>query len=136
MTEIKSAEIKSKEEYGEGYYKDRLRKMTKGYVHPYHTDDAPLYYSTYRYMRMLLDAVGPEQVSPHYETLARSRRGVLFLWAYTSVIVNISLLGGYAQNEWLREMVFHQEFLICMTLANTETRHFAWLPGPKFTIFY
>lgn len=136
MTECKRAEIKNKEEYGEGYYQDRLRKVSKGYVHPYHTNDAPLYYSHYKFMRMLFDAVGPEQVSPHYETLSRSRRGVFFIWGYTSVIVNISALGGWWANDWIREMIFHQEFLISLTLANTETRHFAWLPGPKFTIFY
>jgi len=105
-------------------------------VHPYHTEDSPLYYSTYKYMRMLFDAVGPEQVSPHYESLSRSRRGVIFLYLYTSMIVNISLVGGWSMNEWIREMLFSQEFLIQLTLANTETRHFAFLPGPKFTIFY
>lgn len=33
-------------------------------------------------------------------------------------------------------MIFHHEFLISLILCNTETRHFAWTPGPKFTIFY
>jgi hypothetical protein len=111
--------------------------MGKGYVHPYHTEETPLYFSTYNYMKMLFDAVGPEQVSPHYESLSRSRRGVIFFFLYINIIQGISQLGGSTgPNDWLKAMIFHHEFLISLILCNTETRHFAWTPGPKFTIFY
>lgn len=33
-------------------------------------------------------------------------------------------------------MVFHHKFLIGLFCCSTETRHFIWSPGPKFTIFY
>lgn len=110
--------------------------MGKGYVHPYHTADAPLFYSHYKYMRLLFDAVGPEQVSPHYESLSRSRRGVIFFWLYIGTICSISRLGGWDYNDWLRGMIFHHEFLISIIMCNIETRHFVFTPGPKFSIFY
>lgn len=33
-------------------------------------------------------------------------------------------------------MMFYHKFLIALFCASTETRHFFWSPGPKFTIFY
>jgi hypothetical protein len=33
-------------------------------------------------------------------------------------------------------MIFHHEFLLAAYLSSIETRHFTWLPGPKFTVFY
>jgi len=41
-------------------------------------------------MKMLFEAVGPEQVSPHYESLSRSRRGVIFFCIYLEVFNAIS----------------------------------------------
>ncbi len=90
----------------------------------------------YSYMKTLFEAVGPEQVSPHYESLSRSRRGVLVMFGYIGAIVSISRLGGWSHNEWIRGMVFHHEFLITFYLGYIETRHFVFMPGPKFTIFY
>jgi len=132
----KRTEPKDKAEYGKSYYQEKLRNWGKGYVHPYHSAEAPLFFSSYNYMKMLFDAVGPEQVSPHYETLSRSRRGVIFFWLYISTICSISRLGGWDTNDWLRGMIFHHEFLISILCATIETRHFAWAPGPKFSIFY
>jgi len=105
-------------------------------VHPYHTDSNPLVYSHLSYMKTLFEAVGPEQVSPHYESLSRSRRGLIFTYAYISGIVAISHLGGWHHNEWLRGMIFHHEFLIAYFVSHMEVRHFTFLMGPKFTIFY
>ena len=87
-------------------------------------------------MKTLYEAVGPEQVSPHYESLSRSRRGLIFLFAYIGTITSISRLGGWSHNEWIRGMIFHHEFLLAFYLGYIETRHFTWLPGPKFTVFY
>ena len=81
-------------------------------------------------------AVGPEQVSPHYETLTKSRRGLLFLFAYMTTIHMVSNLGGVHHNEWLAGLVFHHKFLISFIVGYAEIRHFAFVPGPKFTIFY
>jgi hypothetical protein len=81
--------------------------MGKGYTHPYHTEDAPLYMSTYHQMKMLFEAVGPEQVSPHYESLSRSRRGVIFFCLYLEIVGAISALGGYKFNDQLSAMMFN-----------------------------
>lgn len=122
--------------YKSGYYQDKLQAMKSGYVHPYHTAGSPLIYSHYQYMKMLFEAVGPEQVSPHYESLSRSRRGIIFLFGYIATITSISKLGGWSHNEWMRGMIFHHEFLIAFYLGVAETRHFQWFPSPKFTVFY
>jgi hypothetical protein len=76
----------NKEAYGKGYYSDKIAQMKSGYVHPYHTETNPLVYSHYNYMKTLFEAVGPEQVSPHYESLSRSRRGLIFLFAYIVLV--------------------------------------------------
>jgi hypothetical protein len=110
--------------------------MKVGYVHPYHTEGAPIYMSHLYFMRTLFNAVGPEQVSPHYETLSRSRRGVIFFGLYIGSIVTISRMGGWEHNSWLRAMVWHHEYLISLYLGYVELRHFTYLVGPKFTIFY
>ena len=110
--------------------------MGKGYVHPYHTKECPLFFSHMSQMKMLFEAVGPEQVSPHYESLTRSRRGLLFLYLYTATVISISRLGGWDHNEWLQAMIFHHEFIIGLFGCSIETRHFAFTPGPKFTVFY
>ena len=92
--------------------------------------------SHYNYMRTLFEAVGPEQVSPHYESLSRSRRGLIFLFAYIGTITSLSRMGSWSHNEWLRGLVFHHEFLMCWYIGYAETRHFTFLLGPKFTVFY
>lgn len=110
--------------------------MRKGYVHPYHSADRPINLTYLHYLKTLYEAVGPEQVSPHYETLSRSRRGIIFLGAYVAVIMAIARMGGWSHNEWLRAMVWHHEYLICLFLGYVETRHFTAFIGPKFTIWY
>lgn len=122
--------------YGQSYYQDKLHQMRSGYQHPYHNGDSPLVYSHYQYMKLLFEAVGPEQVSPHYESLSRSRRGIIFLFGYIATITSISKLGGWSHNEWMRGMIFHHEFLIAFYLGVAETRHFQWFPSPKFSVFY
>lgn len=129
-------EPKNKAEYGKGYYADKLRNASSGYVHPYHTDANPLVFTHYNYMKTLFEAVGPEQVSPHYESLSRSRRGLIFLFAYIGSITSISRLGGWSHNEWIRNMIFHHEYLLAVYLGYIELRHFTFMLGPKFTIFY
>ncbi len=48
-----------------------------GYVHPYHTDEYPIVFKYSHYLDLLTDASGPEQVSPHFETVSRTRRIIL-----------------------------------------------------------
>lgn len=110
--------------------------MKVGYVHPYHTEGSPIFLSNLYFMKTLFNAVGPEQVSPHYETLSRSRRGVIFFGLYIGSIVSISRMGGWEHNAWLRAMIWHHEYLISLYLGYMELRHFTYLVGPKFTIFY
>ena len=106
--------------------------MKTGYVHPYHTDGSPIYMSNMYYMKNLFQAVGPEQVSPHYETLTRSRRGLIFFALYIGSINTISRFGGWEHNDWLRAMIWHHEFLIALYLGYIEIRHFTYFVGPKF----
>jgi len=127
----------NKAEYERGYYNaDRLASMKTGYVHPYHSDGSPIYLSNAYYMRQLFQAVGPEQVSPHYESLSRSRRGLLFMFLYIGSINTISRFGGWEHNDWLRAMIWHHEFLIAFYVGFIETRHFSFMVGPKFSVFY
>lgn len=126
-----------KAKYAHGYIQKNFSRMKKGYTHPYHSQDNPMIAtSTMRYYKILQDLVGPEQVSPHYESLSRSRRGLIFMFVYLSTITSISRLGGWDFNEWVRGMLFHHEYLIALFVGFSEIRHFAWIPGPKFTVFY
>ena len=61
-------------------------------MHPYHSDKYPVVFSHFHYMKTLFEAVGPEQVSPHYESLSRSRRGLLFIFFYIGTINSIARL--------------------------------------------
>jgi len=132
-----SPQPKNKAEYGTNYYNpQRMANMKVGYVHPYHTEGAPIFMSNLYFLKTLFNAVGPEQVSPHYETLSRSRRGVIFFGLYITSIVSISRMGGWEHNAWLRSMIWHHEYLISLYLGYVELRHFTYLVGPKFTIFY
>jgi hypothetical protein len=110
--------------------------MKKGYVHPYHSDKYPIMFSHFHHMKTLFEAVGPEQVSPHYESLSRSRRGLLFFFLYIGSFSTISRMGGWSNNEWLRGMIWHHEFLIAFYLGYIEIRHFTYFLGPKFSVFY
>lgn len=110
--------------------------MKVGYQHPYHCDGSPLYMSNMYYMKTLFQAVGPEQVSPHYESLSRSRRGVIAFGLYIASINSISRFGGWEHNDWLRAMIWHHEFIFAYYLGYIETRHFAYFLGPKFSVFY
>ena len=110
--------------------------MKEGYQHPYHSAQNPISFSYYYYMKTLFEAVGPEQVSPHYESLSRSRRGLIFLFLYIGSITSLSRMGSWSHNEWLRGMVFHHEYIIAWYLGVSEMRHFTFLVGPKFTNWY
>lgn len=125
-----------KEKYGKAYYADKLNTMGEGYKHPYHSAENPISFSYYYYMKTLMQAVGPEQVSPHYESLSRSRRGVLFLFLYIGSITSLSRMGGWSHNEWIRGMIFHHEYILAFYLGIAEIRHFTFVVGPKFTNFY
>jgi hypothetical protein len=123
--------------YGQAYHnKDRMSSMKVGYVHPYHTEDSPLFFSHMYFMKNLHRAIGPEQVSPHYETFSRSRRGVIFAHLYICSIVQITQLGSMDNNEWLRGMIWHHEFLLAYYIGYMETKHFFYFFGPKFNVFY
>lgn len=134
---FKRPEPQNKAEYGQEYYNaKRMANMKIGYVHPYHSDGSPIYLSSQYFLRASYNAAGPEQVSPHYESLTRSRRGVIFSGLYISTIMSISRLGGWDNNSWIRQLLFSQEFYIALFLWNVELRHFTYVVGPKFTIFY
>jgi len=110
--------------------------MKVGYTHPYHSDGSPIFMSNMYFLKNLFKAVGPEQVSPHYESLSRSRRGVIFLGLYIMGINTVSRFGGWEHNDWLRALIWHQEFLIAYYLGYIEIRHFTYFVGPKFSVFY
>ena len=108
--------------------------MKVGYVHPYHSEGSPIFFSNKYFMKDLFTAVGPEQVSPHYETLSRSRRGLILFATYIASINMVSRFGGWEHNDWLRAMIWHHEFLIAFYVGFIETRHFSFFLGPKFLI--
>lgn len=57
----KIPDIENKAEYGSEYYnEDRLKNMKVGYVHPYHTEGSPIFFSNTYFMKNLFTAVGPE----------------------------------------------------------------------------
>lgn len=89
----------------------------------------PLVFSHLHYMKTLFEAVGPEQVSPHYESLSKSRRGLLFLFFYIGTINSISRLGGWTHNEWIRNLIFHHEYLLSLYIGYLEIRHYTFFPG-------
>ena len=132
-----SPEIENKAEYGAEYYNaDRLKNMKVGYVHPYHAEGSPIFFSNMYFLKNLFNAVGPEQVSPHYETLSRSRRGLIFFALYIGSINTVSRFGGWEHNDWLRAMIWHHEFLIAFYVGLIEIRHYTYFVGPKFSVFY
>lgn len=129
--------VSNNAEYGAGYYQRHHRGMKKGYTHPYHSEEHPIsFLSVRKGLELASDFLGTEQVSPHYESLSRSRRGLIFLFAYIGTITSVARLGGWEHNEWIRGLVFHHEYLIALYAGYAELRHFTWLPGPKFTVFY
>lgn len=128
---------KNLDKYGASYYQKNIHRLKKGYEHPYNSKDYPLLFTDVHKMSLLWNSlIGPEQVSPHYESLSRSRRIILFVGAYLTSIYGISALGGWEYNEWFRQMLLQHEFIIAFFLGYVEIRHFAFLPGPKFTPFY
>lgn len=57
----KIPETVNKKEYGANYYNEaRTANMKVGYVHPYHTENSPIFMSNMYYMKNLFQAVGPE----------------------------------------------------------------------------
>jgi hypothetical protein len=101
-------EAKNKEKYGDGFYGANIQRLKHGYQHPYHSATNPLIQtSVLNYWHNLNLAVGPEQVSPHYESLTRSRRGLIFMFAYFATIEMITALGGVHNNEWFAGLMFH-----------------------------
>lgn len=134
---VEQKEAQNKKEYGSGYYQRHHQRIKKGYTHPYHSQEHPLNFSSVAHgWNIMSDLVGPEQVSPHYESLSRSRRGLIFLFFYIGTITSVARLGGWDHNEWIRGLVFHHEYLIALYVGYAEIRHFTWLPGPKFSVFY
>lgn len=110
--------------------------MKIGYVHPYHTDGSPLNFTSTHFVKTLFSAVGPEQVSAHYETISRSRRGLIFCTVYLGTLSAVARMGGYEHNNWMRSLILHQEYMLALYLSQIELRHFTYVAGPKFNIFY
>ena len=56
--------------------------------------------------------------------------------AYVGIINSIARLGGWDNNEWIRGMIWHHEYLITLGVGLAEIRHHSFVPGPKFSVFY
>jgi len=73
----------SNPKYDEGFYQANIHRIKSGYIHPYHNKSNPLGFTSIRgFWDNISALVGPEQVSPHYESLSRSRRYVIGLFFY------------------------------------------------------
>lgn len=89
-----------------------------------------------QYLQSLYEAVGPEQVSPHYESLSRSRRLVILYFAWLSATVMSQQTGGWEFNDEIRAAIFTCEFWCTLLIGYIEFRNFAYFFGPKFSVFY
>lgn len=89
-----------------------------------------------QYLQTLYEAVGPEQVSPHYESLSRSRRLVILYFAWLSATVMSQQTGGWEFNDEIRAAIFTCEFWCTLLIGYIEFRNFAYFFGPKFSVFY
>ncbi|KAL4504177.1 hypothetical protein ABPG72_021015 [Tetrahymena utriculariae] len=56
------------------------KPMAKAYEHPYNSEHHPLNFSAVKIAETFHDFIGPEQVSPHYESFAMSRKFLLTFW--------------------------------------------------------
>ena len=71
------AKSDTREEHKTDYYDRYKRKIKTGYVHPYHSEEFPIVFNYSDFFKFKSLAFGKEQVSPHYESLARSRRPIV-----------------------------------------------------------
>lgn len=58
------------------------RSTQKAYVHPFDDLHHRPHFSPLQTLQCMLDAVGAEQVSAHYENFGRARRDLLFFWGF------------------------------------------------------
>lgn len=97
-----------------------------GYTHPFHSYEKPLAMSHARNQGFYFDFIGPEQVSPHYESFAASRRVLLTtLFGYCS----LTFLAKYNDLAWaIRSTLPAFIFYYLFWYALWEGRKFVFLP--------
>ena len=75
----------------------------KFYEHPLDSPNHPLNFSPLRTVELMLDFVGPEQVSPHYEPLMASRRLAL---GSIATLFTISYFGKMSDLNWMLQSTY------------------------------
>jgi hypothetical protein len=64
----------SKQAINAQYKNVKVNNLEEAYQHPYHSDKFPIYWSTKNLILAAKEAIGPEPVSPHYESFVMSRK--------------------------------------------------------------
>lgn len=108
---------------------------TEAYVHPYHSTQFPLYWSTSSLNGFIKEAIGTEPVSPHYESFVRSRRAIfgiagLSYGLFLAESLNFNSIYGL-------HGAYQLYTLLAFTILTFEIRYISQkLPAPRLTWFY
>jgi len=108
---------------------------TQSYVHPYHTSDFPIFWSTNNMVNSVNEARGPEPVSPHYESFALSRRFPLIAAACLVIMGKLEDLnpGSF----YGKSATFNTYSIMLLGVGILESRYLLMkVPTPKLTWFY
>lgn len=73
-------------------------KSRKAYSHPYHNQHSEINLSPARASEIFFEFVGPEQVSPHYESFLASRKWAIGFW---TTLVGLSFVAGTVDLHWV-----------------------------------
>jgi hypothetical protein len=108
---------------------------TQSYVHPYHTSEFPIFWSTNNMVNTVVEARGPEPVSPHYESFALSRRFPLIAAACLVIMGKLEDLnpGSF----YGKSATFNTYTVMLLGVGISESRYLLMkVPTPKLTWFY
>ena len=83
--------------------KERLDENKTYYSHPLDHEHNRIVFGPFETDIVYLDVIGPEQVSPHYENFAMSRKYALFIW---TSLFGMSALSHTNDISWIMESTF------------------------------
>jgi hypothetical protein len=135
LTELDKLE-KSSNALVEARYKVKPNSVpNEAYVHPYHSEKFPVYWSTINFANYLHEAAGPEPVSPHFESYAMSRRAPILLlglvWAF-NIADSLNFTTVYGQHA-----TYQIYTLLAFSICTFEIRYISQrVPAPRITWFY
>ena len=107
----------------------------EAYKHPYHSEKFPIYWSTHNVRTFGTDVMGPEPVSPHYESFVLSRRVPLIgaAFCYTMNVMEHLNPGSFYGKAFTHNVYT----VMLVSVGLLESRYLLMkLPTPKLTWFY